>query len=418
MSVYVDSEISPLRQVIVHRPEEGISRISPHDSDVLLFDDIVHLPLMQREHDVFTAVLKTFTGEEGVMDTERLLVESLEASDEGRKSFLAMIIGFEELPPSWIHKLLPLDNAALARVLISGYLKTEDRYLFNPIPNFIFTRDIAITVKDHIIIAKANKSARHRENLLTRFFLWYHPMFESMRKENKLINLNDLEKFPPNRSGEAVSVEGGDVMILFEDYLVVGVSERTTKHGFEVLKKVVFERELVDFVVKVSIPKERSFMHLDTTFTQVDVHHFLGYKPIIIDGLSSNVTVYGKKGNSRAYSSVKEFLHTEIDPQIRIIPVGQGISPFQDREQWTDAGNVIAVKPGVIITYDRNPHTDSALRECGFEIIEAGQFLEGVASARIIPGKLEKTVITLPSTELSRARGGSHCMTCPILRGK
>ncbi len=172
--IYVDSEINPLRKVIIHRPEQGIERISPQDSEKLLFDDIVYLPQMQREHEVFADVMRQFTTDDGVIEVEQLLVETFDATDEGKEEILQLILQFEELPASWIEKLRPLSHRELVRTLLSGYLATEDRYLFSPIPNFVFTRDIAVVVKDHVFITKASRAVRQRENLLSRFFFRHH----------------------------------------------------------------------------------------------------------------------------------------------------------------------------------------------------------------------------------------------------
>lgn len=416
--IFVPSEIAPLKTVIVHRPDAGISRISPKRSHELLFDDIVFLPDMQKEHDVFSDVLAAFIGREHVLETEDLIFEALINSEPGKEEILRHIAAFEELPAGFQQALEKLEPRALARTLISGYIEEEDFILFDPIPNFIFTRDIAVTVKDHIIIAKAAKDARFRENLLARFIFWYHPMFQEVRDSGKLINLNAVDKFPPSRKGESVSIEGGDMMILNEEYFLIGCSERSTAHAFHSLKNYLFEHDIIDQVVMVNIPPDRTFMHLDTVFTQIHEHHVVAYKPIVVDGLSSYVEVHIKSGSMRFYSSIREFIISEIDPSMEFILSGSGQSPYQEREQWTDGCNLLAVRPGVAITYDRNPHTERAFRTNGYSILHAYDFLEQASEDPDLPEKIENTIIALPSAELSRARGGSHCMSCPMFRQK
>jgi arginine deiminase len=415
-SIHVSSEIAPLRRVMVHRPDAGISRVSPKAAEELLFDDIVHLPRMQREHDVFTSVLRRFLGAENVLETQELLEQALEGHDEARREMLELIVLWEELPSRFVDELGSLPAAELAEILITGYYERKDYILFNPIPNFIFTRDIAVTVNDHLIITKANKEARMRENFLTRLIIWAHPIFSGLHDPGRIINLNKVDLFPPSRRGETVSLEGGDAMVLNKDYLLIGVSERTNAYGINSLAEKLFERGVIKNIARVDIPADRSFMHLDTIFTQINEHDYVAYKPIIVDGLSSAVTVMRQKGKTASYPSVADFLREEIDPEARFILSGGGESPYQEREQWTDGCNLVALRPGVAITYDRNPKTELAFGEAGYRVVHAIDLLKAFEDGIILPGEVKNTIITLPSSELSRARGGSHCMTCPIER--
>lgn len=414
--INVSSEIGRLKKVIVHRPDTGIARITPKRSEELLFDDIVHLPLMQEEHDVFANVLKLFLGADNVLDTTELLQQALSENEEAKSEMIDMIVDYEELPFTTKNMLKNMPAKKLASVLINGYYPEEDYVLFDPIPNFIFTRDIAVTINDHLVITKAAKEARFRENFLTRFIMHAHPLFKDLRPQGRLINLNNVDLFPPSRKAQMVSLEGGDAMIINEDYLLIGCSERTSAHGIYSLAKVLFEKNAISNVVKVNIPTDRSYMHLDTIFTQINHNHFVGFKPIVEDGLGSNVEVMRKNGANAVYISLADFLRKEISGQIEFIWSGGGETPYQEREQWTDGCNLVAIKPGVAITYDRNPHTEKAFSKAGYKILHAKELLEKAQLGALNINEIENTIITLPSNELSRARGGSHCMTCPIER--
>lgn len=414
--MYVDSEISELQKVIVHFPDDGISRISPKRAESLLFDDIVFYPLMNEEYRTFLRILQLFLGEKNVLETHQLIAEAIEACDAVREELIDKIIDFEELPPSFEKYLTDISDHQLAKILITGYLPDDDRILFDPIPNYMFTRDIAVALKDHILVTKAAKEARHRENLLSRFIFKFHPLFEEAKASGKVIDMNDLNLFPPSKKAETVSAEGGDIMMFDKDHILIGCSERTTSYAFHCIKEKLFEKGIVENVAQINIPNERSFMHIDTLFTRIDHNLIACYKPIVYDGEGSNVQVYRSNGETVTYSSIKEYINTEITPNMEYVFAGGGESPFQEREQWTDGVNLVAVRPGVAISYDRNIRTLSAFEKAGYKIVDSEDFFRQAIIESNYVDQLKKTIITIPSAELSRARGGSHCMTCPISR--
>jgi len=447
----------------------------PSKAQDWLFEDIVHVETMRKdEYDYYVKLLLYFLDPEkvrgklaqidadpgrsfykpdhpdyfqsdAVIDIQRLLAEIL-ADDLVRTKLIAAICGIERSPFETQTHLFTYDPVELAKILISGSLPDGKTMLFAPLPNFIFTRDIGIVIHDHILLNKPAKLARTREALLTQYIFFHHPLFAAYR--HKLIEIPDNEHhflLPENeqsRDYTRSTLEGGDVMMVAERHLLIGCSERTTLYAAQQVMEAVFQKNLVDTVTIIRIPKKRDYMHIDTIFTQVkknmwvllgslgrvgdearkqDVMHFFAPKDLS-ENLQIMQFVRGREHQPIQIENLEDLLASiskndlGCTEPVEFIYSGNNEFPFGAREQWTDSCNLLALKDGVVIGYDRNNKTIEAFRQAGFEAVRAEELLRRFERGEASPETLTNTFIMLPSAELSRARGGSHCMSLPLLR--
>ncbi|HLX93094.1 MAG TPA: arginine deiminase family protein [Puia sp.] len=469
----VSSEIGRLRRLLVHSPDSGLGKVVPSKAQDWLFEDIVHLDtIRKKEYDFYTKILlyfldpkkikgklkeidaekskryfykpdhEKFFRSDRVIELQWLLAEILE-DHEIKLKLAASVCAIENCTYDSQKELLKLNPVALAKTFINGTID-RDKMIFAPIPNFIFTRDIGIVINDHVLLNKPAKKARTREALIIKYIFHNHPFFEAYRRN--IIELSDTHHhflLPKEGDDKKVTLEGGDVMVVSKDHLLIGVSERTTMEAAHQAVNVLFERNLVKKITIIKIPKKRDYMHIDTVFTQIkrNVWVMLGNfskKAVlhqdddavqrILEGNKKDdklkIIQFRKKDieNPKYFDNLEDLLvdisENELGSKekVKFIYSGNNEFPFDAREQWTDSCNLLALKEGVVLGYDRNDKTVEAFRTNGFAIITAGDLISKLESGEADAETMEDTLILMPSAELSRARGGFHCMSMPLFR--
>ncbi|ASU34721.1 arginine deiminase family protein [Mucilaginibacter xinganensis] len=468
----VTSEIGNLRALLIHSPDNGLGKVVPSKAQDWLFEDIVHLDTMRKnEYDYYVKLLmyfldpdkikgqlakidaeennrsfykpddKKFHASNKVIEIQTLLEDILQDTDI-RKNLVAAVCAIEGCNYRLQTELTDTAAAELAKIIISGSLN-KDEMIFAPIPNLIFSRDIGIAINNFMLLNKPAKKARARETLIMRYIFFNHTLFASYR--NNILEIPEtVQHFlrPGEDNDQKTTLEGGDVMMVSPQHLIIGCSERTSVSGANEAIKLLFKNDVVKKVTIVKIPHKRDYMHIDTIFTQVKRNMWVLLRSLAITespeeqdepiawftdkkGKDKVEIVQFRKGKkTKTFNTIEDLLadvserDLESKEKTQFVYSGGDIFPYNSREQWTDSCNLLAIKEGVVLGYDRNDKTVEAFKEKGFKIIKVADLLTKFESGELDPDSMTDTLILMPSAELSRARGGFHCMSMPLMRDK
>jgi len=407
--INMDSEIGALNAVMVHRPGREIENMTPASAAEVLYDDILNLQLAEREHDQLTGVLRRVAD---VYEFEELLSDAL--ADTSMKGWLidelVNLYDCEELAS----ELKDMDNAGLAAQLFQGTPMRKDslekylsplRHAIPPLPNAFFTRDAVMAVNESVIIGSMAFKARFAEALLLKAIFNYHPNIRS----------GGFYFDGTTSTSEKITIEGGDLLVLRDDLIMIGYSERTTARGIDTLMRAIACKGGVQNFVVVEIPKSRATIHLDMIFTMVDRDSCVVFPPLItgLHKCRAFHVHYEQRQVKRIveYPGVLEALRTQ-GLNLKPISCGGENELRQEREQWSSGANFFAMAPGHIIGFEHNQATAEELSSNGFRIVTADQVISEEVSLE--PG--QSTLVTMHGSELSRGGGGCRCMTMPLNR--
>lgn len=405
--VRVTSEVGPLREVICHTPGPELLAVTPSTREDFLYDDIIDLELARREHHRFKAILSRFCEVHEVRD----LLEEVVDLPEVRPFLIERVMDVARSEPL-ARRLLELPASELVGLFIEGREVEEGplqealnvtHYELPPLPNLFFTRDAAMVLGERALIGSMKYTARWTEEILMKVLFTYHP-----RLRNRGLIYDGSEE---RRAG--YTIEGGDLHILRQDLVLMGLSQRSSPGAFDTIAENLVKEAGVRDILVVVLPFDRSMIHLDMIFTMVDRNHCVIFPPSFVGPDRCAVLHYraGKKG-MREVPDLFAALR-DLDFPLEPIFCGGSRRTFQEREQWSSGCNFVAVRPGLVLGYSRNEHTSRELEsKAGYRVVDALDFLTGDVTI----GEDENAVITFEGSELVRGGGGARCMTLPIRR--
>ena len=397
----VRSEIGKLKAVMLHRPGRELERITPQYLHELLFDDIPWLRRMREEHDLFADALRNRGCQ--VFYYQEMLSEIMEHPTVKEQLITDVLdktrISNPELENLIKQFLLGKNDKEVAEIFIAGlhkkdfpdikrekrlvdHIKEEYPFYINPLPNLYFTRNPGAVIGHGMCVNSMNTFARERETVILKYIYDYHPVF-NREASPRWYNYDRRH-----------SLEGGDILVLSEEVVAVGCSERTSARGIEELAMNLFQNDgKIKEVMAIQIPFTRAYMHLDTVFTMIDYDKFTIYpgveEKVRAFRLTPGRTAPRVEPMGELKSALKESLKL---PAIEFIQSGGGDEVTAAREQWNDSTNTLSIAPGMVVTYNRNEASNATLRKHGIEVVE----IEG--------------------SELVRGRGGPRCMSMPLVR--